>query len=78
MGFPGGLDVKDPALSLLLCKFNPWPENFPIPQVQAKRKDTTYPEHRERVKISFKEVVLPGFCDLGVGDFKKAISVEQF
>ena len=26
--FPGGLEVKDPALSLLWCRFDPWPKNF--------------------------------------------------
>ena len=29
-------------------------------------------------KTSFKETVLPGLCDLELGDFKKAASVEQF
>lgn len=31
--FPAGLVVKDSALSLLWLRFDPWPENFYIPQV---------------------------------------------
>ena len=27
-GIPGGLPAKDPALSLLWCRFHPWPRNF--------------------------------------------------
>ena len=28
--------VGDPVLSLLWCKFNPWPRNFPMLQVQPR------------------------------------------
>ena len=43
-GFPGGLAVKDPVLSLLWLRsllwlgFDPWPRNFHIPQDQAEKK----------------------------------------
>ena len=30
--------VKDPALSLLCCRFNPWPGNSCMPQAQTKKK----------------------------------------
>ena len=36
--FPGGLAVKDPALSLLWCGFDPWPRNFYMPRVWPKKK----------------------------------------
>ena len=36
--FPGGLAVKDSALSLPWLRFNPWPRNFHMPQVQPKKK----------------------------------------
>ena len=29
--FPGGLAVTDPALSLLWCRFKPWPRNSCMP-----------------------------------------------
>ena len=32
--FPGGLAVKDPALSLLWCAFDPWPRNL-LPETSA-------------------------------------------
>ena len=38
--FPGGLVVKDPALSLLRLRFNPWPRNFCmqwVPPLQKKK-----------------------------------------
>ena len=37
--------VKDPALLLLLlclqlwCRFDPWPGNFCMPQVQSKKRE---------------------------------------
>lgn len=34
--------------------------------------------HGGEKKTSFKETVLPGFHDLELGDFKEAITVEQF
>ena len=33
---PGGLDVKNLALSLLWHEFNPWPRNFHMLQVWPK------------------------------------------
>lgn len=36
--FPGGLAVKDLAMSLLCLGFNPWLQNFHIPQGQGKKK----------------------------------------
>ena len=36
--FPGGLVLKDPALSLLWRRFDPWPRNFCMPQARSKRK----------------------------------------
>ena len=38
MGFPGGLVVKDLALSLLLQEFNHCPGNFCMLPVQPKKK----------------------------------------
>ena len=35
--FPGGLAVKDPVLSLLWLRFNPWPRDFYMPWVQSKQ-----------------------------------------
>jgi len=35
--FPGGLAVKDPALSVLGDEFNPWPRNFHMPQVCGQK-----------------------------------------
>ena len=32
--FPGGLEVKDSALSSLWLRFDPWPWNFCMPQAQ--------------------------------------------
>lgn len=37
-GFPGSLAVKDPMLSLLWSRFDPWPGNFCMLQVAAKKK----------------------------------------
>ena len=37
--FPGGLVVKDPVLSMLWCRFDPWPGNFCMPQVQTTKKE---------------------------------------
>ena len=37
--FSGGLAVKDPALSLLWYRFDPWPGNFCTPSAQPKRKE---------------------------------------
>ena len=34
--FPGGLMVKDSALSLLWLRFDPWPGNFGMPQIEPK------------------------------------------
>ena len=41
--------VKDLALSLLWHGFNPWPQNFPMPQAQGKKKkkDEIIPEGPE-------------------------------
>ena len=36
--FPGGLEVKDLALSLLWCRLHPWLRNFHIPWAQTKKK----------------------------------------
>ena len=36
--FPGDLAVKDLALSLLWCRFNPLPRNLCTPWVQLKKK----------------------------------------
>ena len=36
--FPGGLVVKDLALSLLCPGFKPWPRNFCMPWVWPKKK----------------------------------------
>ena len=36
--FPGGLLVKDLALSLLWRRFNPWPRNFCMPLAWPKKK----------------------------------------
>ena len=36
--FPGGLVVKDPELSLLGCRFDPWPWNFYMPWVWQKKR----------------------------------------
>ena len=33
MKFPGGLVGKDPVLSLLWLRFNPWHGNFCMPQI---------------------------------------------
>ena len=38
LAFPGGLVVKDLALSLLWLRLDPWPRNFCMPQVQPKNK----------------------------------------
>ena len=38
MGFPGGLAVKDLALSVLWLRFNPQPGNFFMPQAPPKKK----------------------------------------
>ena len=35
--FTGGLALKDSALSLLWLGVNPWPRNFPMPQVCPKQ-----------------------------------------
>ena len=35
---PGGRAVKDPVLSLPWHRFDPWPGNFCMPQVQPKKK----------------------------------------
>ena len=35
---PGGLAVKDPALSLLWLTSGPWPGNFCLPLGTAKKK----------------------------------------
>ena len=37
MEFPGGLVVKDSALSLLWLRFDSWPGNFLMPWVQPKQ-----------------------------------------
>lgn len=36
--FPGGLVIKDPALSLLWLGFSLWPRNFWMPWVQPTRE----------------------------------------
>ena len=33
------MEVKDSALSLLYLRFDPWPGNFPMPQVGSKKKE---------------------------------------
>ena len=35
--FPGGLEVKDSALSLLWLRFDLWPRNFCMPQAWPKK-----------------------------------------
>ena len=37
--FPGGLGVKDLALSLLGLRFNPWPKNGCMPGTQPTKKN---------------------------------------
>ena len=37
--FPGGLAVKDPALSLMWLRFHPWPRNFHRLWVGPPKKD---------------------------------------
>ena len=44
--FPGGLSVKDSALSLMWLQFSPWPRNFHMPwhhQREKKKKDEVGP-----------------------------------
>ena len=36
--FPGGLVVKDPVLSLLWLRFEPWPENWHTVGKAKKKK----------------------------------------
>ena len=36
--FPGGLAVKDLALSLLRYRLDSWPWNFYMPQAKPKKK----------------------------------------
>ena len=50
--FPGGLEVKDPTLSLLWRGFGPWPKNFcmsgVLPQKKKKEKRRGVTEPREK------------------------------
>ena len=45
--FPGGLVVKDPALSVRWLRFDPWPGNFCMPQAWPKNKEKEF--HRGSV-----------------------------
>ena len=38
LDFPGDLDVKDMALSLLWCGLDPWPRNFHMLQAWGKNE----------------------------------------
>ena len=40
--FPGSLVVKNPALSLLWCEFDLWPEDFHMPCAQPPKKDVIH------------------------------------
>ena len=42
LGVSGDLEVKDPTLALLWCRFDPWPVNFHMPQAQANKKSKSY------------------------------------
>ena len=44
MEFPGGLVLKDPALSLLWCRFSPWPGSF----LHALDTTKTKPNHAKQ------------------------------
>ena len=65
--FPGGLMVKDPALSLLWLGFDPWPGNFRMPGAAEKKKKKSMNQWwlwflRER-----DWTLLSGVCVVGVG-----------
>ena len=62
MKFPGGSVVKDLALSLLWCKFDPWPRNFHMLQGWPKRKKEREKIKTELRKISTKYNVWTVFC----------------
>ena len=52
--------VKNPVLSLLWLRFNPWTQNFHVPQVWQKKKNpkNKKPSTGERVKVFFYRVIL--------------------
>ena len=49
--FPGSLEVKDSALSLLWLRFNPWHGNFCMPQPWSRGKKTTRKSKRINMKM---------------------------
>ena len=61
--FPGGLAVKDLALTLLWlrlllwCRFDPWPGNFHMLWVQPQKKKKELPEEEQySIKTCIKGV----------------------
>ena len=42
--------MKHSALSLLWCRFDPWPGNFCMPQVWPKKKKVKFPEFENHSK----------------------------
>ena len=46
--------AKDPALSLLWGRLNPWPRNFHMPQVQPKQNKTKTNKQKKPQHLSIK------------------------
>ena len=50
--------VKDPALSLLRHGFNPWHENFGMPQVWPKKKKKSIPSVGTKERMTYFNIIL--------------------
>ena len=61
--FPGGLGVKELALSLLWLEFNPWPGNFHMPQVAKTNKQTNKRWTQNKVKKKKKDILEENICN---------------
>ena len=70
MEFPGGLAVRELALSLLWCEFDPWPEKFCMPQVDQKKKKRENSKGENIILVYWNPVMKPLF-DNHVQNLKK-------
>ena len=50
--FPGGLAIKDLALSLLWLRCDPWPRNFHMPQTRGGKKSIVLKKLQREIHIS--------------------------
>ena len=74
-GVPGGLAVKDRALSLLWHEFDPWPGKFCMPQAQPKHKTKQQQEKKTKPKPKQPQVPALNIFELLVGILSFSLTI---